>query len=44
MAGASKALGIWEAWENINNALAILIPLLVGGIFGYFVWRLIDDY
>lgn len=44
MAGGSKALGIWEAWENINDPLAILIPLLVGGIFGYFVWRLIDDY
>ena len=44
LAGISKAFGVWEAWENISNLWAILIPFCIGSIFAYGGWRLLDDY
>ena len=44
LAGISKVFGIWEAWENISNFWATLIPFCVGAIFAYGSWRLLDDY
>ncbi len=44
LAGISKVLGIWEAWESISHFWATLTPLCVGSLFGYRGWRLLDDY
>ena len=43
LAGVSKVFGIWETWELVGLPWKLL-PMVIGGGFGYLFWILLDDY
>jgi hypothetical protein len=43
LAAVSKVFGIWEHWELVGFPWKLL-PLIIGGGFGYLLWIILDDY
>ena len=43
LAITSKAFGIWQEWEHVSQ-LWKLVPIFIGGGFGFLTWYLLDDY